>query len=223
MPDDGSGPDPKTVRRFLLASSPDALLAPATRRDSALDPYKAYLASRFAEGCTNAARLGSEVRDRGYRGSHRSVRRYLYSLGRRAVSSPHATREVTVGQVRRWIFRLPARLDDRDRARLKAISGRCPILATVIELAQVFAQMLRERRGHLLLGWVHRAETSEIPELRAFASGLLKDWDAVKAGLTLPWSSGAVEGHVNRIKTLKRQMYGRASLDLLRRRVLLAP
>ena len=64
-------------------------------------------------------------------------------------------------------------------------------------------------------------EVAEIPELRAFAAGLRRDWDAVQAGLTLPWSSGAVEGHVNRIKMLKRQMYGRANVDLLRSRVLL--
>ena len=59
------------------------------------------------------------------------------------------------------------------------------------------------------------------PELRSFVTGLRRDQDAVTAGLTLPWSSGVVEGHVNRIKMLKRQMYGHASPDLLRRRILL--
>ncbi|MFE4413976.1 transposase [Streptomyces sp. NPDC056821] len=65
------------------------------------------------------------------------------------------------------------------------------------------------------------AEQSQHPELRGFASGLHKDWDAVMAGLTLHWNSGAVEGHVNRIKMLKRQMFGRANHDLLCKRVLL--
>ena len=65
------------------------------------------------------------------------------------------------------------------------------------------------------------AAASGDPELRSFVTGLRRDQDAVTAGLTLPWSSGAVEGHVNRIKMLKRQMYGRANPDLLRRRVLL--
>ncbi|MER8073653.1 transposase [Streptomyces sp. NPDC094034] len=69
--------------------------------------------------------------------------------------------------------------------------------------------------------WIHDAEQSQHPELRRFASGLRKDWDAVMAGLTLHWNSGAVEGHVNRIKMLKRQMLGRANHDLLRKRVLL--
>nr|WP_261988333.1 transposase [Streptomyces sp. gb1(2016)] len=70
--------------------------------------------------------------------------------------------------------------------------------------------------------WAADAEVSRLPELRGFASGLRKDWDAVMAGLTLRWKSGPVEGHVNRIKMLKRQMFGRAKLDLLRKRVLLS-
>jgi transposase len=96
------------------------------------------------------------------------------------------------------------------------------VLATTTEIAREFAHMLRERRGRHLATWIQRVEACDVPELRSFAAGLCKDWDAVKAGLTLAWSSGAVEGHVNRIKMLKRQMYGRAQLDLLRRRVLLA-
>ena len=67
-----------------------------------------------------------------------------------------------------------------------------------------------------------RVAASGDPALRSFVTGLRRDQDAVTAGLTLNWSSGAVEGHVNRIKMLKRQMYGRANPDLLRRRVLLA-
>jgi transposase len=82
--------------------------------------------------------------------------------------------------------------------------------------------MLCNRHGHKLPGWADRAEGSDVRELRSFAAGLRKDWDAVTAGLTLPYSSGTVEGHVNRIKMIKRQMYGRAKPDLLRKRVLLA-
>jgi transposase len=64
-------------------------------------------------------------------------------------------------------------------------------------------------------------EADQLPELHSFTAGLKRDLDVVVNGLTLPYSSGAVEGAVNRIKMLKRQMYGRASLDLLRKRVLL--
>jgi transposase len=78
--------------------------------------------------------------------------------------------------------------------------------------------MLCHRRGEHLEAWAAQAETSPVSELRGFAKGLHKDWAAVTAGLTVSYSSGAVEGHVNRIKMIKRQMYGRANPDLLRKR-----
>ena len=85
------------------------------------------------------------------------------------------------------------------------------------------AEMLCHRRGgRCLQAWADRAEASPVSELRGFAKGLRSDWAAVTAGLTVPYSSGAVEGHVNRIKMIKRHMYGRARPDLLRKRVLLA-
>jgi transposase len=80
--------------------------------------------------------------------------------------------------------------------------------------------MVRERKGERLDPWVTEASESGIDEVRRFAAGLLADEAAVRAGLTLEWSQGQVEGHVNRVKVLKRQMYGRANFDLLRRRVL---
>jgi transposase len=89
-------------------------------------------------------------------------------------------------------------------------------------MVREFADMLCNRTGSKLPGWADQAEASSIRELRTFAAGLRKDWAAVTAGLTLPYSSGVVEGHVNRIKMIKRQMYGRAKPDLLRKRVLLA-
>jgi len=82
--------------------------------------------------------------------------------------------------------------------------------------------MLCHRHGERLEAWASQAETSPVSELRWFAKGLRKDWAAVTAGLTVSYSSGAVEGHVNRIKMIKRQMYGRANPDLLRKRILLA-
>ena len=81
---------------------------------------------------------------------------------------------------------------------------------------------MNERRGRKPLEpWMTSALATGEPALRTFVTGLRADQDAVTSGLSLPWSSGAVEGHVNRIKMLKRQMYGRANPDLLRRRVLL--
>jgi transposase len=82
--------------------------------------------------------------------------------------------------------------------------------------------MLCHQHGEHLEAWAGQAEASPVSELRGFSKGLRRDWAAVTAGLTTPYSSGAVEGHVNRIKMIKRQMYGRAEPDLLRKRVLLA-
>lgn len=82
--------------------------------------------------------------------------------------------------------------------------------------------MLTERQGERLPQWLDAVLRDDLPSLHTLAAGINRDREAVIAGLTLPWSSGAVEGHVNRIiKMLKRQMFGRAGFDLLRRRVLL--
>ena len=80
--------------------------------------------------------------------------------------------------------------------------------------------MLRERKGERLDSWLARVEQQGVTELQSFAQGLRKDYDAVKNGLTLQWSQGPVEGHVHRLKLLKRQAYGRASFQMLRKRVL---
>jgi hypothetical protein len=80
-----------------------------------------------------------------------------------------------------------------------------------LRLVRQFADMLCGRRGHNLPAWTARAEASPVREVRGFAAGLRKDWAAVTAGLTLPYSSGPAEGHVNRIEMIKRQMYGRAT------------
>jgi transposase len=121
-----------------------------------------------------------------------------------------------------WILTPPGNLTGDDRAALGAITGRCPELSITCTLVGDFANMLLHRTGSQLPAWADQAEASTVRELRSFAAGLRKDWAAVTAGLTLPYSSGAVEGHVNRIKMIKRQMYGRAKPDLLRKRVLLA-
>nr|WP_240805682.1 transposase [Streptomyces sp. A1547] len=81
--------------------------------------------------------------------------------------------------------------------------------------------MLTERQGERLPQWLDAVRRDNLPGLHTLAAGIDRDRDAVIAGLTLPWSSGVVEGHVNRVKMLKRQMFGRAGFHLLRKRVLL--
>ncbi|MCX9191314.1 hypothetical protein C3Y87_07785 [Carbonactinospora thermoautotrophica] len=105
---------------------------------------------------------------------------------------------------------------------LKAILARYPPRNTVHGHMRACARMMRPRRRDRLTDWMATVLAADLPEPHSFATGLRRDRHAVTVGLTLPWSSGPVEGHINRIKTIKRQMYGRATPDLLRTRILLA-
>ncbi|MFJ7781032.1 transposase [Streptomyces yangpuensis] len=107
--------------------------------------------------------------------------------------------------------------------RLLDVRNACPDIARACDLARAFAELLRHRHGFLLTEWIRRAEQDAPKPVGGFAGFLRQDLDAVTAGLTLHWSSGIVEGHVNRVKTLKGAMYGRASFDLLRTRILISP
>jgi hypothetical protein len=121
------------------------------------------------------------------------------------------------------LTRHPDGLTSGQRLRLNRLLTRCTELADLRRHIQGFARMMNQLDGHLLPRWIKAAEGSELPPLRSFAHNLNKDFDAVTVGLTLPYSSGMVEGHINRVKFLKRQGYGRAGFDLLRRRILLTP
>jgi transposase len=214
-----------TVRRFARAASPEELLAcdGTGQRASILDEHAPYLHQRWNSGCTNAALLWREIRARGYQGSCRQVRGYLARFrGSTAVPAP-APAPPKARAVTAWIMTRPDRLADADKASLDAILAASPELAAVTASVRGFAVIMNERRGQKLLEpWMTAALAAGEPALRSFVTGLRADQDAVTSGLSLAWSSGAVEGHVNRIQMLKRQMYGRARPDLLRRRVLLA-
>jgi transposase len=214
-----------TVRRFARAASPEELLARdgTGRRASILDEHAPYLQERWNSGATNAALLWQEIRARGYQGSCRQVRGYLARFRQGTVVPAPAPAPPKARAVTAWIMTRPDRLADADKASLDAILAASPQLAAVTASVRDFAVIMNERRGQKLLEpWMTAAHATGEPALRSFVTGLRADQDAVTSGLSLPWSSGAVEGHVNRIKMLKRQMYGRASPDLLRRRVLLA-
>jgi transposase len=214
--------DRKTVRRYASAATPGELCgdAPAAR-PGLLHPHLPYLHKRWEEGCRSTDRLHEEIRARGYRGSLRTLRRHTAQL-RKATTRPAAPPAPAPKKVASWILTPPGSLADADRAALAKITARCEELTATRALVREFADMLCHRSGSKLPRWADQAEAGPVRELRSFAAGLRKDWPAVTAGLTLPYSSGAVEGHVNRIKMIKRQMYGRAKPDLLRKRVLLA-
>lgn len=210
----------RTVRKFANATSIDELLAPTLDRSSKLDEFKPYLTRRWNEGCTNAVQLHSEIKAQGFTGSPRAVQGWLKPLRghqdvRQEPVPPPKPRCVTG-----WIMTHPDRLDTEKKAGMEQILARCPELLETAGLVRSFAKMMTNRDGHLLDDLITSAEAGASPFLAAFATGLRRDHAAVQAGLTLPHSSGAVEGTVNKIKFLKRQMFGRANFDLLRARVL---
>lgn len=211
-----------TVRRYARARTPEQLLGPnPTGTTGKLTPFKPYLQARHEQGVTDSQTLYAEIRDRGYRGTLRTLQRFLART--RNHDKPPAPPIPPARHITAWIMRPDDKLTDEDRLGLKHTRAHCPDLDALTELVHGFNRLVRERGGHQIEEWIKQANASPFPELRGFAAGLLKDFDAVRAGLTQPWSSGAVEGNVNRIKMIKRQMYGRANLDLLRKRVLARP
>ena len=212
----------KTVRRYATAATPDQLTC-GTRlpRPGLLGPHQAYLRQRWDEGVRSTSQLHEELHGRGYRGSLRTLRRFTAQL-RQDTAVPAPPPAPAARKVASWILTPPGKLADADRAALAQITSRCEELEATHGLVREFADMLCHRHGERLEAWASHAETCTVSELRGFSKGLRKDWAAVTAGLTVPYSSGPVEGHVNRIKMIKRQMYGRAKPDLLRKRVLLA-
>ncbi|TVZ76276.1 hypothetical protein [Streptomyces sp. BK340] len=111
-------------------------------------------------------------------------------------------------------------LTETEQLQLKAVRTHCSELDALTRHVRSFATMLTERQGELLPDWLDAVRQDDRPSLHTLAAGI--DRDAVIAGLSLPWSSGVVEGHVNRIKMLKRQMFGRAGFTLPRKRVLMS-
>ncbi|MGW5782959.1 transposase [Streptomyces sp. NPDC003757] len=109
-----------------------------------------------------------------------------------------------------------------EQLQLKAIRTHCSELDALTEHVRSFATTLTDRQGERLPDWLDAVRQDGLPSLNTLAADIDRDRDAVIAGLTLPWSSGVVEGQVNRIKILKRQMFGRAGFDLLRKRVLMS-
>ena len=204
--------DRRTVQRYAWAASADELLA-SMSRESKLDEFKPYICQRWNQGLTDAAQLHAELAQRGWADSPQTVRRYVHLLrqaGPAVTPAPAApkTREIT-----RWLLSRPGSLGDGDQARLAAVRAGCAHLDALAGHIRDFAGMMTRRQGLLALDdWLTRAEADDQPELHSFAAGIRRDQEAVTAGLALPYSSAAMEGNVNKIKMIKRQMYGRAWL-----------
>jgi hypothetical protein len=219
--------DRGTVRRFARATTVDELLVKATNRLSVLDGHTEHLLARFTAGITDTAILLAELRERGYTGSVQTIRRYLHPLRDSAPStrSPAVRPRPAVPKPRRitrWIMTDPDRLDPDDLAQLDTVIAACPELAATARHVRDFADLMNKQRGDRLDTWIQQVQADDLPHLHSLTTGLRRDLAAVAAGLTEQHNSGPVEGHVNRVKTIKRQMYGRASFGLLRKRILLA-
>jgi transposase len=226
----------RTVHRWLRNGSfPEARRR--RRRPSLIDPYERYVLSWWQEGNRNGAQLYRELTSRGYRGSSKAMYNYLATLRtpqstppksplprqreRKSIPSLPTPLENFSAQRATWLFVCqPEKLDERQKRELTLIRQASPSAEAAYGLAQAFMQMIREQTGLQLDIWLSEVEASHLPELESFAKGIQQDKAAVLAGLTLPWSTGPVEGQVNRLKLLKRSMYGRAKLPLLRARVL---
>ena len=220
----------KTIRRWLRAGHFPELRR--RRRPSRLDPYKPYLLQRWNEGCWNATQLAREIRGQGYAGELTIVRDFVRQLrqaqglppGKRTLALQHLAPDYAsrLTPLRAACLALgrPDQWRDDERALVEHMRQLNPEIEAALELTQAFARMIRQRQPDALDLWLDRAAHSASAPLRAFAAGIQRDYAAVKAALTVEWSNGQVEGQVNRLKFIKRQMYGRANFDLLRQRVL---
>jgi len=215
-----------TVRKYFRQPPDPPLPTPRPLRASQLDPYEDYLLDRWSQGERNAAQLYREISERGFPGSASIVRAYVgYLRSTTADGSPPRSRKERAKAVSpralRWLLaRKRDDLEKDEQARLDQLLNLSPEVQTVYALLQAFLKLVRERKHQELRSWMEQAIRSGIPELGSFVVGIERDYDAVYAALRLPWSQGITEGKVNKLKTLKRVMYGRAGFALLRQRLL---
>jgi len=214
----------KTVRRFARAENVDELLVKAVTRESKLDEFKPYLCRRWNEGMHDAAGLHAELREQGWTGSAQTVRRYTAPFRKTTAAAVPPPAAPKTRQITRLLLTRPDHLEPGEQAQLTDIRARCPHIDALASHVTAFAEMMANLTGSSALDtWLAAVEADDQPELRSLATGIRNDKEAVINGLTLRYSSGRVEGTVNKIKTVKRQMYGRASFTLLRKRVILHP
>jgi transposase len=223
-----------TVQKYLAAPAfPER--QPRRPRPSVLDPFKPYILHRWNEGCHTGTVIWRELEVRGYRGKRSLVYSYIRRLRQAQGLAPHKRTGATAGKVvdtaappvtprsLAWaVLRRAEKQDDGERHRIAAVCDVDPIVDEAVRLTQAFAGLVRDRHADQLDGWLEQASASAAAPFRNFAASLRRDYAAVRAGVSLVWSSGQVEGQINRLKMIKRTMFGRAKLDLLRQRVLYA-
>jgi transposase len=201
---------------------------------SVLTPYKEQLLKRGNAGCREALQLFRDLQRRGYTGSYPTVARYVQRLRQAQGLLPREQhpghglplvmegrhKPLTTRRATRLVLKRPGQRTDADAQLIAHLQAQHPNVAVAIDLAQDFCTIVRERQVDRFDDWLARAVASSVAPLQRFATGLHADYEAAKAGIRLRWSNGPVEGQINRLKMLKRSMFGRAKLDLLSRRFL---
>jgi transposase len=218
------GIDRRTVSNYFhLEASPQRSLQNGS--GSKVLPHLGYLQKRWDEGCHNLKELLSEIQGRGFTGSYASLYRAVH--GRLGVGNLKTSKAPTSKPIvfsprqAAWVgLRPEKRLREQQKAFRQALCEVSDVAANACQLAQSFREIIEDRQSEQLDKWLQKAESSEIEEFERFAASLRADYAAVKAALIFSWSNGQVEGQVNRLKLIKREMYGRASFGLLRKRVL---
>ncbi len=221
------GLDRSTVQRWIKAGGLPSLPARGGGRRSGLAKWHEYLEARWQAGCHNATALTAELQAQGYRGSYYPVRRWVARWRSHSVpgssATPSAPRAPSAKAVAWWYFKSAADRDADQQRFLDLFTTTCPLAAQAASLAINLHDLMRKRDLTNLADWLRSAAAPESPiEMRRFAKSLQSDLSAVQAAFSLPWSNGQTEGQVNRLKLIKRQMFGRAKFDLLRQRVLAA-
>ena len=196
------------------------------KRPSTLDPYAHYVLIRWEQGCTNGLQIYRDIKEQGYTGTEKTVYRFLVPLRKKQqiiqkAIVPHAPLQDFSAHDAVWLFvRDPTKLNEKEQATLTAICQASETARTTYQLVQEFRQILHKLEGEKLDTWLEEVRASQIRELQSFVLGIERDKAAVVAGLTLPYSTGLVEGKVNKLKLIKRMGYGRAAFPLLRQRML---
>jgi transposase len=217
----------KTIRRFLRAGQFPERATPH-RKPPGVMKFQDFLTRRWAEGCHNATKLWHEVQAQGYTGGRSTMARFVATLRTRgtkyfrptiAPRQPQA-KPPSPRQAAMLLARRPEKLKPNEQQLLAKLNECCPEIPTLYVLTQDFAAVFRGKQSDALANWLDEAKRAGLPEIDRFCDGLLRDAAAVTAAVILPWSNGQVEGQIHRLKLVKRQMYGRAKFNLLRRRVL---
>jgi len=215
-----------TVRKYVRQPPEPPLPTPRPLRTSKLDLYEDYILTRLSQGCTNAAQIHREIAAMGFEGGKTNVRAYVAHLrtstarGQAPAKRSERTLAISPRSLRWLLTREREDLDHEEQTQLDQLLTISEDVRTVHMLLQTFLSMVRERKPQQLRPWMEEAGRSGIAEFKSFVSGVERDYDAVKEALRLPWSQEVTEGKVNKLKTVKRQMYGRAGFPLLRQRLL---